>query len=190
MKLRKSFLSIVIFSSIFTGCATTTSQKTVDMAKFPNNSIYSSDKDQQTHLKTHNFIEDITYSNYISKNKKINDKLFSFYDEWKGVKYRLGGDTKKGIDCSGFVQKALAEKFNLQLPRDTRSQAQIGQTIKKSDLQMGDLVFFKTGRTNHVGIYIEDGKFMHSSTKIGVTISELDNVYFKNRYWTAKRVLK
>ncbi|WP_418186272.1 NlpC/P60 family protein [Aliarcobacter vitoriensis] len=189
MNIRKSFLSIVIFSSVFTGCATTSSQKTVDASNFQNNT-YNSNQEQQTHLKKHTFLEDVTYSNYMSKDKKINDKLFSFYDEWKGTKYRIGGYSKKGIDCSGFVQKALAEKFNLQLPRDTRSQVQVGKTVKKSDLQMGDLVFFHTGKTKHVGIYIEDGKFMHSSTKIGVTISELDNVYFKNRYWTAKRVLK
>ncbi len=68
----------------------------------------------------------------------INNELFSFYNEWKGTKYRMGGYTKKGIDCSGFVQKAILEKFDLKLPRDSRSQSLIGTTIKKSELQMGD----------------------------------------------------
>ena len=55
---------------------------------------------------------------------------------------------------------------------------------------MGDLVFFHTGKTKHVGIYIDNGEFMHASTKIGVTISKIDDDYFRNRYWKATRVLK
>ncbi len=105
-------------------------------------------------------------------------------------KIQNGWIHKKGIDCSGFVQKAILEKFDLKLPRDSRSQSLVGTTIKKSELQMGDLVFFHTGKTKHVGIYIDNGQFMHASTKIGVTISKMDDDYFRNRYWKATRVLK
>lgn len=191
MKIRTSLLTIVLFSFIFSGCATTSTSQN-NLSTPDNKYSYDGKSSQdQKHLKNNNFIDDITYSKYMSKRDiAINNELFSFYNEWKGTKYRMGGYTKKGIDCSGFVQKAILEKFDLKLPRDSRSQSLVGTTIKKSELQMGDLVFFHTGKTKHVGIYIDNGQFMHASTKIGVTISKIDDDYFRNRYWKATRVLK
>lgn len=119
----------------------------------------------------------------------LNLELFDFYNEWEGVGYRFGGDSKDGIDCSGFIQKAFKEKFDMSVPRTTQMLSQLGKEINKNELKSGDLVFFKTGDTNHVGIYLEDGMFLHASTTNGVTISELDNVYFKENYWKAQRVI-
>lgn len=119
----------------------------------------------------------------------LNLELFDFYSEWEGVGYKLGGDSKGGIDCSGFIQKAFKEKFYLSMPRTTTMQSEVGKQIDKNELLGGDLVFFKTGETNHVGIYLEDGKFIHASTKNGVTISDLDNSYFSQTYWKAQRVI-
>ena len=116
-------------------------------------------------------------------------ELLDFYSEWEGVEYKLGGDSKNGIDCSGFTQKAFKEKFNMSMPRTTTMQSQVGKEIDKSELKSGDLVFFKTGDINHVGIYLENGMFIHASTKTGVTISELDNSYFSKSYWKAQRVI-
>ncbi len=116
-------------------------------------------------------------------------ELLDFYSEWEGVEYKLGGDSKNGIDCSGFTQKAFKEKFNMTMPRTTTMQSQVGKEIDKSELKSGDLVFFKTGDINHVGIYLENGMFIHASTKTGVTISELDNSYFSKSYWKAQRVI-
>ena len=81
-------------------------------------------------------------------------ELLDFYSEWEGVEYKLGGDSKNGIDCSGFTQKAFKEKFNLTMPRTTTMQSQVGKEIDKSELKSGDLVFFKIGDINHVGIFI------------------------------------
>ncbi|QKF72438.1 outer membrane lipoprotein, NlpC/P60 family [Aliarcobacter faecis] len=198
MKSSKIFI-ITLFSTIlFTGCSYKVSEDKVDVSQYQNAQKQSSIHQQATYpinkkLNINNSKKvDIfnTKENYSSKQVKINNNLFDFYSNWEGVKYKLGGTSKNGIDCSGFVQKVLKEKFNLALPRSTSEQAQIGKPIKKNELQMGDLVFFKTGRTNHVGIYIEDGKFMHASTKIGVTISELENDYFAKNYWKAQRVFK
>jgi lipoprotein Spr len=116
-------------------------------------------------------------------------ELLDFYSEWEGVEYKLGGDSKNGIDCSGFTQKAFKEKFNMTMPRTTTMQSQVGKEIDKSELKSGDLIFFKTGDINHVGIYLENGMFIHASTKTGVTISELDNSYFSKSYWKAQRVI-
>ncbi|RWS48542.1 hypothetical protein CKA56_13575 [Arcobacter venerupis] len=119
----------------------------------------------------------------------LNLELFDFYNEWEGVGYKFGGNSKDGIDCSAFIQKAFSEKFDLSMPRTTDMQSELGKEIDKSELKSGDLVFFRTGDTNHVGIYLEDGMFIHASTSNGVTISELDNVYFKENYWTARRII-
>lgn len=119
----------------------------------------------------------------------LNLELFDFYSEWEGVGYKLGGDSKNGIDCSGFIQKAFKEKFDLTIPRTTTEQSLVGKEIAKEELKSGDLVFFKIGEINHVGVYLEDGMFIHASTKIGVTISELDNSYFSKSYWKAQRVI-
>ena len=197
MKSSKIYIFIMLFSILFTGCSFKSSEEKIDVSKYQSSEKQPSVHQQATYSKNKLGVNknkniDVfnTKSNYTSKQVKINNNLFDFYSNWEGVRYKLGGTSKNGIDCSGFVQKALKEKFNLNLPRSTGEQAQIGKSINKNELQMGDLVFFKTGRTNHVGIYIEDGKFMHASTKIGVTISELESDYFAKNYWKAQRVFK
>ena len=138
-------------------------------------------------MKSKKSLDSLSYQN---ERIDLNLELFDFYSEWEGVEYKLGGDSKSGIDCSGFIQKAFKEKFNLSIPRTTLLQAQVGKEIDKSQLLSGDLVFFKTGDDiNHVGIYLEDGLFVHASTKIGVTISELSNSYFSKSYWKAQRII-
>lgn len=99
-------------------------------------------------------------------NKEVKTALMDFYNEWKHVRYKFGGNSKKGIDCSAFTQRIFDEKFNIKIPRSTRTQVTSGAAIKKSQLKLGDLVFFKTGKYDrHVGIYIGDGTFMHASIK-------------------------
>ncbi|MBP9490583.1 MAG: C40 family peptidase [Aliarcobacter sp.] len=112
-----------------------------------------------------------------------------FYSDWKNVKYKMGGTSKSGIDCSGFTQKVYKEKFGIELPRTTVTQVNIGVEVKKSDLKMGDLVFFKTSKVDkHVGIYMGNGDFLHSSIK-GVKFTKLDKPFYKNSYWTARRIM-
>lgn len=197
MKSRKIYIFVVLFSILFTGCSFKSSEETIDVSKYQSSQKEPSIHQQATYSnnklsvnKNKNLDVFNTKSNYTSKQIKINDNLYDFYTNWEGVRYKLGGSTKNGIDCSGFVHKALKEKFNLDVPRNTIELSQMGKSIGKNELQMGDLVFFRTGRTNHVGIYIEDGKFMHASTKIGVTISELESDYFAKSYWKAQRVFK
>lgn len=111
--------------------------------------------------------------------------------EWAGTPYRLGGQSRKGIDCSGFVQKTFLDRFNVKLPRMTVDQAKYGKAIAKSDIQTGDLVFFKTGRGPngyHVGIYVKEDLFLHASTKGGVIYSSLNSPYWSKKYWQARRI--
>lgn len=121
--------------------------------------------------------------------KKVTSaKLHQFYSQWKGVHYRLGGTSKKGIDCSALTQRTF-RKMNISIPRTTREQLARGKPVARSKLQPGDLVFFKTSRhQRHVGIYVGEGKFMHASRKVGVTLSSLANHYWNSRYETSIRV--
>ena len=133
---------------------------------------------------------------YISRTKtdihtieSIKEKLYAQYAQWKGAKYKPGGLNKNGIDCSGFVFVTFKSKLGVSLPRTTSLQVKKGKYIKRDKLQAGDLVFFKTSKLfRHVGIYLEQGKFLHASTSLGVTISRLDNHYWKSKYWKAKRI--
>ncbi|RXK08675.1 glycoside hydrolase [Halarcobacter ebronensis] len=121
---------------------------------------------------------------------KIYDNLITQYKDWKGVKYKYGGYSKKGIDCSAFVQRTFKEKLNLNLPRTTALQLEVGEEINTNSLITGDLIFFSTGfKTNHVGIYLKDGKFMHVSTKKGVIISRINNPYYSKHIKEIRRVL-
>jgi cell wall-associated NlpC family hydrolase len=116
--------------------------------------------------------------------------LYQQYSEWKGVRYRHGGFSKSGVDCSGFVYLTLKRYFGLKVPRNTKRLSSYGAAVSRSRLTPGDLVFFKTGLfKKHVGIYIENGKFLHASTSKGVMLSDMKNGYWTRRYWKARRVL-
>lgn len=112
------------------------------------------------------------------------------FSQWQGTPYRFGGNSYHGIDCSALVQNIFHESFNIKLPRTTETQVKLGFHVYRDELQIGDLVFFKTGRNSrHVGIYIGNNEFIHASTSKGVITSSLDNVYWKPRYWQAKRII-
>ncbi|WP_028560232.1 C40 family peptidase [Paenibacillus pinihumi] len=119
-----------------------------------------------------------------------NSKMDNAIADLIGTPYRYGGTTTKGFDCSGFTSYVF-NQFKLDLPRSSASQAQVGKKVAKDDLRAGDLVFFNTSGKgiSHVGIYVGDGKFAHSSSSKGVIISELKESYYVKRYVTARRVM-
>lgn len=101
----------------------------------------------------------------------------------------MGGTSKSGIDCSGFTQKVYKEKFGVSLPRTTVTQVDLGVEVKKSELIPGDLVFFKTSKTDkHVGVYVGNGEFLHASIK-GIQFTKLDKPFYKKNYWTSRRII-
>lgn len=121
---------------------------------------------------------------------EVKSRILDQYADWKGVKYRLGGTSKSGIDCSALVQVTFREQFGLNLPRTTDALRHIGTPIKQSQLKTGDLVHFQINRrTRHVGIYIGNNQFMHASSSKGVMISNLTDHYWKTRYQSASRIL-
>ena len=115
--------------------------------------------------------------------------LYEHYKLWKGTPYRMGGLTTRGIDCSGFVLVTFKALLNTSLPRTVEEQANIGRGVPAGELRTGDLVFFRTGANmRHVGIYLDQGRFMHASTRRGVMISALADGYWRSRYWQARRL--
>ena len=115
-----------------------------------------------------------------------NDALIKKAKQYIGVKYRWGGTTPKGFDCSGFVLYVFSKSQDVLLPR-TAAELYSKVGLKTSEPEKGDLVFFKTGkRVSHVGIYIGDNQFIHSATSKGVSIASMDNTYWKPKYLGSK----
>ena len=120
--------------------------------------------------------------------KISNLSLFAFIDEWWGTRYRYGGTTKKGIDCSALTSFLYRDVYGNNLPRTARMQYQVCQKIHISESVEGDLLFFNTrGGISHVAVYLGDGYFVHSSTNQGVVISHINDPYYQKRFLGAGR---
>jgi len=112
-----------------------------------------------------------------------NAKMFEFIDDWYGTPYRLGGTTKKGVDCSAFSQFLFASVYGLSIPRTAREQYNLTSRISRTELKEGDLIFFNThGGVSHVGIYLQNNKFVHAATSGGVMISDIFDEYWVRRF--------
>ena len=119
-------------------------------------------------------------------------KLFYPIKAYIGIPYKFGGDTRRGMDCSGFVYKVFQESFKLKLPHNASQQYRNSTHISVSELRLGDLVFFsmnQSGSIGHVGIYVGNNYFAHASTSYGVVVSSLNEKYYRSRYVGAGRVL-
>ncbi|MDD2166320.1 NlpC/P60 family protein [Glaesserella parasuis] len=129
-----------------------------------------------------------TTAKFASAEKQdVTQKVMNVYRQWAGTRYRLGGESKAGIDCSAFVQAIMDSAFSQHFPRSTAEQRHMGKSISKSELRPGDLVFFR--KNNHVGVYIGNGKFVHASSSQGVTTSSMSERYWAKSYTQSRRVL-
>lgn len=123
----------------------------------------------------------------LTHREKILFEAIKFLD----TPYKYGGNSQTGIDCSAFTLQVFQNALSVELPRSAREQYAAGEKISKDELQFGDLVFFNTRRVSfpgHVGIYLGENQFVHASRSLGVTVSSLENVYYKKRYVGAKRI--
>jgi len=117
-------------------------------------------------------------------------ELYAFIDEWVGVKYKYGGTTKKGVDCSGFTNLLYNNVFKKELPRSSSDIAAVAKSVSKKELSEGDFVFFsiRSNKVDHVGIYLTNNRFVHASTSKGVIISNLEHPYYAKHFKTGGRL--
>ncbi len=135
-------------------------------------------------------------SKTIRNSEKKVDKIVLNALKYKGVKYKFGGTTKRGMDCSGLVYVSFGQE-NFQLPRVSRDMAKKGRQVSLSKAQKGDLLFFKTSKSNrninHVGLVISNKKgqirFIHSTSSRGVIVSSISEKYWKRAFVKATNLL-
>lgn len=130
-----------------------------------------------------------------SKITKV-DSLIQFAYSFLGNRYRRGGTSNKGFDCSGYTMTVF-KQFNIRLPHTSAGQGLVGIEVRKEQINKGDLIFFRgrnmrSKRIGHVGIVISEKgdpvRFIHSSTTEGVRIDRLDFEYYKKRYVKTVRI--
>lgn len=122
--------------------------------------------------------------------RALGDALEDAADPWLGTPYRYGGTSRRGVDCSALAVHLL-EEVGVALPRSVREQRTLGKRIDFDQVDAGDLVFFRMGssRVNHVGIALDDERFVHASRSRGVRIDRLDQQYYRKRVSEIRRVL-
>ncbi len=120
-----------------------------------------------------------------------NLNLYYLMYNWVGTPYQFGGSTKNGIDCSGFTKMLVEDIYKITLTRDSRSMYKQCNPVSKADLKEGDLVFFNIsrGQISHVGVYLGNNKFIHSSTQKGVIMSDLREGYYKRYFYKGGRLI-
>jgi lipoprotein Spr len=129
-------------------------------------------------------------SNNICPDSACTPYLYYQVYEWLGTRYKYAGDTKKGIDCSGFVSRMYEEAYCTTLLGGSKDIWKTVRPLEKNELIEGDLVFFKIrkGQISHIGIYLGKNKFAHAAVKTGVIVSDLDEPYYKKYFFKGGRI--
>ena len=207
---KHGLLSILILLSftIMTGCSTyhelsendskTKKKKGVDEYKNSTELVATNTFANKTSIKRENLesisssISGIINTSNLSTTKDREEVMYKVI-EYLNTPYLWGGTSKRGIDCSGFVQAVMYQALGVTLPRTSYEMSNVGEDVDRANLKFGDLLFFDTrgrGRVSHVGIYMEDGYFVQSGSRTGVAVASLDSDYYSTHFLKAKRVLK
>jgi len=136
------------------------------------------------------YISSVTETSTSSVNS---DEVMYKVIEYLNTPYLWGGTSKRGIDCSAFVQSVMYQALGVALPRTSLEQSGVGEDVEVKDLKFGDLLFFDTmrkGRVTHVGMYLSDGYFVHSGSSTGVIVTSLEKDTYSRSFLKAKRVIE
>lgn len=119
----------------------------------------------------------------------LKNKLFAAFSNWEGTKYKWGGTSRSGIDCSALTREVFKEVFGYELPRVSIDQVKKGRRIDTKDLKPGDLLYFRPeNRINHVAVYLGNSLFINATSSKGVVLSSLNNSYWGKYFKYAVRV--
>ena len=128
-----------------------------------------------------------TFNVALTPREKVLFEVIKFLE----TPYKYGGNTQKGMDCSAFTLQVFQNSLSIEIPRSAREQYSTGDKVSQDELKFGDLVFFNTTKRSfpgHVGIYLGENQFVHASRSLGVTVSSLEDAYYKKRFVGARRV--
>lgn len=187
----KNLVFIIIFIISFSSCK---SSKVVKDKNTSTSRQENVQNDTDNTLENH-VAESETLDNS-ETSKSIAENIIDYAIQFEGVRYKWGGTTDKGMDCSGLVYESF-RAYDITLPRISRDMAKKGEKIVLKDVLRGDLLFFKTGNRrnaiNHVGLIVDirdnDIKFIHATTNNGVIISGLNETYWLKAFFEARRIL-
>ncbi len=149
---------------------------------------HSSKRIGQTKRKSSPLLE--KYSQLLGT-KVSNQKLYESVDHWMGKPYKYAGNDERGIDCSGLVNQLMKQVFQRSVTANSQKLYELSKKIDPSELKEGDLIFFKidTKQVGHVGFYLANRKFIHSTTQGGVMINSMDEAYYRKYYFAVGRIL-
>lgn len=160
----------------------------IDKSKKPEKSINTDSIEGSGTDYFANYTELFGYELTGDENPNLVDEIAT----WLGTKYKYGGSSHEGTDCSGFVGNVYKNVYGIKLSRSSKDMINDVIIVEKEEITSGDLIFFKiNGKTiSHVGIYISRNKFAHASNKRGVVINDLNENYYLERFYKAGRVKK
>lgn len=121
-----------------------------------------------------------------------NLELLAAIESWMGTPYRYGGCSRFGVDCSCLIKALYEEVFDIELTRTSRGMFASLSPVEPEALREGDILCFRGRRgrnVGHVGLYLKDDKFVHASLGNGVTISDMNERYYRKRFVAARRVI-
>ena len=123
------------------------------------------------------------------KRATVEKKLLTSYSKWRGTRYALGGDSRRGIDCSALTRRVYREVFNKELPRVSTQQVKQRTRVPAKNLRSGDIVYFKPeNRTSHTAVYVGNTLFINASSSKGVVMSSLKSPYWRKYFRYGVRV--
>jgi murein DD-endopeptidase / murein LD-carboxypeptidase len=126
----------------------------------------------------------------VSEKEFKSNKLFLFINDWYGVPYKYGGCQKTGVDCSCFTNLLYETVYNKKTGRSADDMYHACEKILLHEAKEGDLIFFRIGgnSVSHVGVYLRNNLFVHSSTSKGVVINSMDEAYYKKYFHSGGRL--
>lgn len=187
----KRIVLILIVIISFSSCK---SSKRPKKKSISSSKVITRKADKKTSTYNPKHTEIISKKSETSKSKA--QYIIDYANKFRGVRYKWGGTTKSGMDCSGLVYESYKNQ-NIQLPRISRDMAKKGKKIALNKVHHGDLLFFKTGNRrksiNHVGLIVairnNDIEFIHATSSKGVIVSHLNESYWLKAFYEARRIL-